>query len=182
MIEQLAIMAAVALLLWPVQNAQHEGAHALMVRLFGADVTKMVLYPTNANNEFSLAFWESGFTWAHMSWSGGEEFTHRQYASISIAPQMANVIVLELLCITRLVLGDDANPWLLSILAGVFLVQYVDGAVNFSTFYKWWIVEDADKTSDGWSFQHHTQVSPWICRAMALIFHLGFGAALVWWW
>lgn len=169
------VIALTALLLWPLQNAQHEGAHAFMVKRNGGTITKMVLYPTGQDNRFSVAFWRQGFTWAYVSWKGGE-YTREGRARISIAPQVTNTVVLGVLTTIRFLAAP--GELLTSILAGMALTQYIDGSVGLGTFYKWWVVEDEDKTTDGWSFQRHTGLNPWLCRIGAATWHLGWGCVL----
>jgi hypothetical protein len=162
-----------AILLWPLQNAQHEGAHALMAKRYGAKITTFVVYPTGADNSFSLAFWRQGFTWAHMSWKGGE-WARPGRAAISIAPQAANTLALIFLGAVRWFVE---SPVLVSILAGMALVQFIDGAWNLGTFYNP-EPEEERKHTDGWSFQRHSDTNKWVCRVGAAAWHLAFGALL----
>jgi hypothetical protein len=170
------LVALTALVLWPVQNAQHEGMHAFMAKRYGAVITKMVLWPTDADDKFSVAFWRKGHTWAYVQWSGGDWSEHRR-AAVSIAPQATNTLVLLVLLGVRVALEFTAPiEWVFSILAGWALVNFIDGAVNLSTFYK---SEPERKSTDGWSFQEHAGLNKWLCRVGAGVWHLGFGAAIL---
>lgn len=157
-----------ALLLWLPQNAQHEGAHALMVKRYGGTITRFTPYPS----------WKNGhFTWASVAWEGGE-YTTKGRAAISIAPQATNTALLVLL--GAVWLSTDLPEVAASILAGWAFVNYVDGAWNLGTFYKPEPPEN-QKYTDGWSFQRNMGLNKWLCRGLAAAWHVGFGALLFPW-
>jgi hypothetical protein len=154
-----------ALALWPLQNVQHEGAHALMAKHYGARITRFTPYPN----------WKSGrFTWASVAWEGGT-YTSEGRAFISIAPQAANTWVLFVLALLS---TAPLTPYVTAVLTGAVITQFVDGAWNLGTFYKWWIKEDYDKHTDGWKFQMHFYLHPTTCRVGAAVWHLLFGGLL----
>jgi hypothetical protein len=170
------VIALTALLLWPLQNAQHEGMHAFMAKHYGAEITKMVLWPSDADDKLSVAFWKPGFTWAHVQWKGGD-YDDAGRARISIAPQATNTVVLVGLGLVRFLINP--SELVVSLLAGWALVNFVDGAVNLATFYR---PEPDSKHTDGWSFQHRAGVNKWVCRVGTVGWHLGFGAMLFLLW
>jgi hypothetical protein len=159
------VVALTALLLWFPQNAQHEGAHALMAKRYGATITRFTPYPS----------WSTGyFTFASVAWKGGE-YDARGRALISVAPQATNTAILLLLALVRF--GANPSEVVVSILAGWALVNYVDGAWNLGTFYKPEPPEDRKRT-DGWSFQRNMGLNKWLCRGLTAVWHVGFGALL----
>lgn len=176
------LVAAVSVALWVVQNAAHEYAHVVAHRHWGAEITKFVVYPTNADDRFSLAFWKPGFTWAHMNYRQREPLSHTAQGVTSIAPQFANTVVCSV------VLGaywrfPDMPAGIASVLVAWYLVNFVDGAFNLGTYYKWWTEFDEEggaiASSDGWRFQKHWRIPVTYCRIGAVIWHLWFGFHLL---
>lgn len=64
----------------------------------------------------------------------------------------------------------------MSILVGVFIINFVDGAYNLGTYYR---PEPEDKRTDGWKFQRDWDFSSLTCRLGAVAWHLWFGAHLL---
>jgi hypothetical protein len=146
--------------------------HALVAKHYGAEIVKMVLWPTDADDKLSFKFWADGHTWAYVQWKGGEYDDSGRW-KISIAPQTANTIVLTLLLVLYAAL--DPSPIVTSLMAGWAVTQFVDGAVNLGTFYR---PEPDNKRTDGWSFQDRSGLNKWVCRAGTATWHLTFGALL----
>ena len=158
------IVGVTILCLWLPQNAQHEGMHSLAAKYFGAEITRFTPYPN----------WKNGhFAWASMAWKGGE-YGPLGRAFISIAPQLANTVLLTLLLVAQVVL--TLPTVIASVLAGWTIVNYLDGMWNLGTFYK---PEPEQKYTDGWSFQENTGINKWACRVGAGIWHVLFAALIV---
>jgi len=168
------LVALAAVLLWIPQNAQHEGMHAFIAKRYGAEIVKMVLYPTDADDKLSFTFWKEGHTWAYVQWTGGN-FDDKARAVTSCIPQVTNTLVLFLLGGVRFLI--DPSPVVVSLLAGWALVNFIDGAWNLGTFYRP-EPEEERKSTDGWSFQKHSGLDKWLCRGLSACWHLGFGALL----
>jgi hypothetical protein len=142
-----------ALLLWLPQNVAHEGAHALAHRLCGDEVTELWPFPG----------WRSGsFAFAYMRYrtvSGRK--TRAQEALCAMAPQLLNTVVLLL---TMPVHRLELSGWVLNLVAAWSLVNFVDGAVNLSTFYRW----GERPPTDGWRAAAALGAPVFACRAVAV--------------
>jgi len=178
------LVAAVVIALWIPQNAAHEGAHVVAHRHWGAKITKFIVYPTNAEDQFSLAFWRKGFTWACMGYNQPKDRPLDATARgvCSIAPQFTNTVV----CSVLLALSwrfPDLPPALASVLVAWYLVNFVDGAYCLGTFYKWGVEFDdqglAKDGSDGWKLQRYWNLPANLCRSGAVAWHVWFGFHLL---
>ena len=150
-----------ALLLWLPQNAVHEGMHAFAHRWAGDKVTE--LWP--------LPGWKSGsFAFAYMRYETikGRK-TWQQEALCAAAPQLWNTLVLLLLLPVHALDPDD---WMTKACTAVALVNFIDGAVNLSTFYRW----SSRPRTDGWRTAEALGAPVWTCRAIAATWQLGMGA------
>lgn len=150
-----------ALILWIGQNAQHEGAHALMIKRFGGVLLEMRLLPSMSEGKFYFAY---------VVYRGA--FSSGQSAAISIAPQALNTAILCLL--TILYWAVDLPAYLLVPVAAVFLLNLVDGGYNLSTFYR----RVPKLGTDGWAFQEGTGINPWTLRIVTVIWQALFVAQL----
>ena len=166
----------VALFWWFPQNAQHEGSHALVAVLLGARITRFIIYPTNADEQFSLAFWRTGFTWASVSWENNPiEPDDLGKAIGAIAPNAANTLVLSIFLILDIALELFSPGWLHTVLTGIAITNFADGAYNLSTFYR----ITPKPSTDGWKFQAYTGLPIWLCRMLTPIWQAGFGVWLL---
>lgn len=152
------------LALWIPQNAQHEAAHAVMVKYLGGTVTKFRVLPTRDDD---------GITFAYVSYRWGEKGRPSPYwdAWLSAAPQLLNTFLLVLLIGARL--AFPGMPELLAtVLSTIMLLNFVDGAVNLGTFYRL----SPRFSTDGWSWQRGWGLPVWACRVGTVLWHLVFGA------
>jgi hypothetical protein len=169
------LVALGAVALWVAQNAQHEYAHIVAHRRYGAVNTTFVPFPTSYDGSFSVRFWMPGFTWAHMTYSQPKDrpLTNGERAVTAIAPQATNTVILMALLVLHWV--ADLPPAVSAIFLAWYITNFVDGAWNLGTFYKWWVTEDSQKHTDGWKFQKSLDLNPWLCRVGAGVWHLWFG-------
>jgi len=137
--------------LWIPQNAQHEGAHLLAAKHWGAETVKFWPFPGKMPN--------GRFAWAHYVYRGGK-FDQTAMGLVSIAPQFTNTVIMSLLLGLRWRFPEMPTV-AASILAGWYLTNFVDGAYNLSTFYRK-VPEEA--RTDGWRFCKRLQWNPSTCR------------------
>lgn len=158
---------------WPLQNAIHEGAHAAAHLCLGDEVRKVVLHPTNKEGEFSLAFWEDGFTWAYMTYRRSErEVRPLTEGLAAAAPQLVNTALLSALL--PVLFFADVRPVEQCLITALCVTHYIDGAWNLGTFYR----PTPRKGTDGWEWAEHWGLGRLTPRLLAASWHLGFGAAL----
>ena len=154
---ELWVVAVSALLMWLPQNVQHEGAHALVAKFYGA--TDIAIWP------FPSKRLSGRFTWAHVQWRWTESVRPAQRASL--APQVLNtLLLLALFAVFRL--WEIPHP-LFSILTAWYLVNLIDGAVNFATVY--WL-ELPTGTDVGSFFHKHPAVQPDFAREVGMFWHM----------
>jgi hypothetical protein len=158
------LVALSALALWLPQNLAHELAHGAVARFYGAKDIEIWPFPGT-----KLGY----FTFAHVQWTWTEMPTRTGLGLVSAAPQMANTLVL--LLVTLLWQLVTMPTWVLSVLAGWAVVNFVDGAVNLSTFYRL----QPKVTTDGWKWADRFGISAWSARVIAASWQLGFGAILL---
>jgi hypothetical protein len=134
-----------ALIFWLPQNLLHEGAHAMVAKRYGAEITRVWPFPGRMpNGEFAFAH----VLWC---WTAGTPGTHAQ-ALIAIAPQLSNTLFLIVAVVLMALVGDEMPTLVAAILCGLAITNYIDGAVNLSTFYRQ-EPPDEKKHTDGWRYQ-----------------------------
>lgn len=171
------LVLALVLALWLPQNAAHEYAHVVTHRHWGAEITAFVVYPTNDAGKFSLAFWKDGFTWAHMSYRQKEPISDTAQGVCSIAPQFTNTVICSILLAIYWRFPDMPEV-LASVLVAWYATNFIDGAFNLGTYYKWW-TDGEGQTSDGWRFKRHWRIPTGVCRVGAVVWHVWFGFHLL---
>jgi hypothetical protein len=152
------------LLLWLLQNIQHEGLHALMAAIFGAIDIKLYPFPT----------WEEGKVlpkyWAHMLYNSNGVFKDWQYGILSCAPQLVNTLIMLIIFI---VLMTVSMPHLLSLfLLALFLTNFIDGAVNLGSL----IYRDESNGNDAWSAIFWLNIKLQTARVIVLCWYIIFAA------
>lgn len=173
------LVALVAVALWIPQNATHEYAHAFVARMYGATITKVVLYPNDEEGRFSWTPWAAGHAWARVWWSGGE-YTESQRGLVSLAPVATNTVILIALIAARSTLdvAFGTSEVVASLIAAWAVTNFADGAYNLATFYR---IEPREST-DGWGFQRRMELPVWACRVGAVAWHATFGVFLFVFW
>ena len=146
------MIAVCALLLWLPQNVQHEGAHALVARIYGHRITMFRPWPTRLGD---------GWAFAAMAHSG-PRLTDRAYGLIYAAPIIASTLVLVATYIALHLV--EPGGWLAAALAGWALTSLVDGSVWFLTYARL----SPSMAKDGWKVLWYWQLSPWMGRVVGL--------------
>jgi hypothetical protein len=165
----------VSILWWLPQNVQHEGAHVVAYRAAGAEITEFVVYPTNQAGDFSLKFWVSGFSWAHMrARYSSPDRTRLANAMTAIGPQLTNTLLL----IALILVWPMTSGLVAAVLTGLYVNNFVDGAVNLSSYYR---PEPADenKHTDAWKFQRVLGLNRWFCRGCTALWQTSFALPLI---
>jgi len=168
-----------ALVLWFVQNIQHEGMHAISAKHWGATDIKFMPWPVNEEDKFSLAFWKKGHSWARLRWDDGD-YDRTARGLISIAPQFTNTLILSFIIGVRWRFPDMPDV-AASILAGWFVTNIVDGGYNLGTFIRKdpRKVEGKSPRTDGWKFADRLNLSAATCRVGMVAWYLWFGFHLL---
>jgi hypothetical protein len=154
------LCALTAVLLWIPQNAAHEGAHCVVHKFAGDEITAFWPFPG----------WHRGgyFTFAHMGYRRTTPVAPVVDGFCAAAPQITNTLILLALLPLHLV---RTPGWLFAVLTAWALVNFVDGAFNLGTFY----YATPRKGTDGWRAAKSWGVNPWVCRGLTLVWHLGMG-------
>jgi len=148
-----------ALLLWFVQNCQHEGAHCIAAILFGHKITSFRPWP----GKTPAGHW----SFAYMSHKG-PDLSPKQRGIISAAPIVVNTIVL--IALHFILLLGSFEPWLASLLAAYVLTNLVDGTVWFATFAR----KIGNYATDGWKVLHYWNLRSWVGRFVGIAWVLGW--------
>lgn len=114
------------LLLWFPMNIQHEGMHGLTAKLFGA--TEVKLYPFPKFKDGKLQYF------AYMTYRLEEPISSAKRGLIACAPQLTNTIIMTLTGLALLLCNIPG--WLFSLMLALFIVNFIDGAVNLSSLFK----------------------------------------------
>lgn len=165
----LPLVGAFALAWWIPQNIQHECAHAIVARRFGAVITKIWPLPGMVDGQW---------LWAYVQYIPVVKFTPSQDALVSAAPILTNTIMLILYSWYAAFMvwsGNSGSLVINSLLAAVALNNYIDGAVWVSTFYR----TVPKMSTDGWKFWKATGLSVYMMRFMPIWWHLTFGVLLL---
>jgi len=116
--QSVLIAVGTSLVLWLPQNVQHEGAHALLAKIYGSVITEFHPYPGKLNGNSVFAY---------VRFSNPRKFTNPERAWISGAPWAANTIMLIFLAIAN---SQIHNPIVSAILAGWMINNLADGINN----------------------------------------------------
>jgi len=123
-----------ALLLWFFQNVQHEGAHALVVRLAGGQIVRFRPWPHRHEGRFYFA--SVGYR-IH-------ELPPSLEGLVNAAPLLWNTLALLIMGI----LMQEIEPvgWVASMMLGWGICNAVDGTYNLATFLR----REPKPGVDGW--------------------------------
>jgi hypothetical protein len=139
-----------------------------MAKRYGATITRFRPYPVISDKRFAFA---------QIEYEGGE-FTSSNLGLLSAAPQICNLMLYSALVAVLLFVTMPA--WLFTILGAWAFVNWLDGGVAFATFYRrsqyeespsWW--PQYAPYTDGWKWQKAWGLSPWLCRVLAVVWHVG---------
>lgn len=155
------LLPILVILWWIPQNVQHEAAHALAAKHWGAEITRFWPFPSWDHGQFQ--------NFAHVRYSFFTSVDETARGCIAIAPQALNTLVLCLLFTVRGVF--DLTPVGNTIVAALAVTNFVDGAVNLATFYR---LQPKAET-DGWKFQRLWGFKAWKMRVATVLWHLWFG-------
>lgn len=147
------------LLLWIPQNAAHELAHAAMHRLAGDKIVRIWPFP---------GFTEGHFSFASMRYHREGTVSPFVDGLCSSIPQIANTIVLVGLMPLHLF---ALTPLIHHAVCAWGLVNFIDGAVNLSTFYR----PEPHPSKDGWQTARHWQLNHTACRVFTAGWQILFG-------
>jgi len=119
------IVLLASLILWLPQNCIHEGAHAIMARIFGWKTQKFWPFPgyTASDGQFRFAY----VLWA----PGNPTISTTKRALIYSAPVLVNTtLICSLLFIVIITYICEASGIVAAILMGWAINNFVDGANN----------------------------------------------------
>jgi hypothetical protein len=149
---------------WLPQNVIHEGAHAVAARHWGAKIISFWPFPSK-----KLGY----FTFAHVRWQWGERHVDETADGvIAIAPQALNTLLLMVILIFA---PRIENQVAFSILFGLAVTNFVDGAYNLSTLYR---KRPEKARTDGWRWAVAWYVGDKQGRALVALWQLGFALML----
>lgn len=162
----LPLVGAFSFAWWIPQNLQHECSHAIVAQHFGAVITKIWPFPGMV---------EGKWYWAYVQYVPVVRFAPWQDAMVSVAPVIANTIMLVLYALHFLFAASAGSLVVNSLFTALALNNFIDGAFNLSTFYR----PEPKMSTDGWKFWEATGINRWALLAFAVQWQIYFGVLLV---
>jgi len=152
------------LILWLPQNIQHEGMHAIIAKLFGAEEVKIYPLPTWGPKSWIPKYF------AYMTYRNlPKDTSDFKRGFISCAPQIANTLVIAFVILANIILP---LPAMLSIfLFALILVNFIDGATNLGSL----LVRKEGHSNDAWDAIKHFKISTGVGRIMVFFWYLILG-------
>ncbi len=152
------------LLLWFPQNVQHEGMHAIAVKMFGAYDIKLRPYPK----------WEKGKWWpkyfALMTYKIDKKMEDWQSGLFSSAPQITNTVIMSV--VIFILLFSSLPVWLTSLLFAIFIVNFIDGGANLGSL----IIRKEGYSNDAWDAIKDFKISTNTGRVLVVVWYTVFAA------
>jgi len=154
------------ILMWLVQNLQHELAHAIVAKSSGAKIIEIWPFPSKKLGYFS---------WAYVIFYFEKSPSRIQEGFISAAPFIAAGINMLLISLILGFHGMIIHPALSTFLCVMFVTNLVDSSYGLSTFYR----KKPKISTDGWKFSSAWNIPEKIVRFVPIAWKVIFISAIL---